>query len=99
MSEVTRKYEAFYIVNPELSDADVQKIADRFKAVVEERSGSVESAGKWDKRKLAYEIRGFKEGTYVLMHFASPPQVPQELNRQMRNTENVLRHRIYSIEE
>jgi small subunit ribosomal protein S6 len=92
------KYEAFYIVKPELSDADVQKIADRFKGVVEEHGGNVEKAGKWDKRKLAYEIDGFKEGNYVLMHFDAPAALPQELNRLMRISDDVIRHRIYKTE-
>lgn len=93
------KYEAFYIVKPEFSDEDVQKIADKFKAVVEERGGTVESAAKWDKRKLAYEIDGHKEGNYVLMHFECDPKVPQELNRQMRINDDIIRHRIFRREE
>lgn len=94
MSEKNRTYEAFYIVRPEFSDSDVQKIANRFKAVVEENGGTVESAGKWDKRKLAYEIRGYKEGTYVLMSFSAPAPVPAELNRLMRISDDVLRQMI-----
>ncbi|MGC5183968.1 30S ribosomal protein S6, partial [Escherichia coli] len=58
----TRKYEAIYIVKPDLVDSDVQKIADRFKVVVEEHGGAVEKAGKWEKRKLAYPINKYKEG-------------------------------------
>jgi small subunit ribosomal protein S6 len=95
----SRKYEAMYIVRPDLSDADIQKIADRFKAVVEEKGGSVEKAGKWDKRKLAYEIGGFKEGNYVLMNFEAPGAVPQELNRLMRISDDVIRHRVFKLEE
>lgn len=94
-----RKYEAFYIVKPELADADVQKIADRFKTVVEEKGGSVEKAGKWDKRKLAYEIKGYKEGNYVLMNFEADAQLPTELNRLMRISDDIIRHRIYQIKE
>jgi small subunit ribosomal protein S6 len=94
-----RKYEAFYIVRPELTDADVQKIADRFKEVVENQGGSVESAGKWDKRKLAYEVEGLKEGNYILMNFSAPSAVPAELNRLMRISDDVIRHRIFSSEE
>lgn len=94
-----KKYEAFYIIKPEFNDADVQKIADRFKAIVEEKGGSVEKAGKWDKRKLAYEIKGYKEGNYVLMNFEADPQLPAELNRLMRISDDVIRHRIYLIEE
>ena len=94
-----RKYEAFYIVKPELSDPDVQKIADKFKGIVEDKGGTVEKAGKWDKRKLAYEINGFKEGNYVLMNFEAGAQVPAELNRLMRISDDVIRHRIFKIEE
>jgi small subunit ribosomal protein S6 len=94
-----RKYEAFYIVKPDFNDVDVQKIADRFKTVVEQHGGSVEAAAKWDKRKLAYEINGFKEGNYVLMHFDAPADLPLELNRLMRISDDVIRHRIYLRED
>lgn len=94
-----RKYEAIYIVKPELSDGDVQKIADRFKGVVEDKGGSVEKAGKWEKRKLAYELNGLREGNYILMNFESKADVPAELSRLMRISDDVVRHRIYKIEE
>jgi len=94
-----RKYEAFYIVKPDITDADVQKIADRFKGVVEEKGGTVERASKWDKRKLAYEVKGFKEGNYVIMDFAAPAALPKELNRLMQISDDIIRHRIYSVEE
>ncbi len=95
-SKMNRKYEAFYIVKPDFNDGDVQKIADRYKALIEEKGGTVEKAGKWDKRKLAYEINGYKEGTYVLMNFEAPADVPKELNRLLNISDDVIRHRIYS---
>ncbi len=98
MSNNSRKYEAFYIVKPEFTDADVQKVADKFKGIVEEKGGSVEQAAKWDKRKLAYEIDGFKEGNYVLMNFEADATLPSELNRLMRISDDIIRHRIYKIE-
>lgn len=94
-----RKYEAFYIVKPEMSDPDVQKVADRFRQVVESHGGTVEKAGKWDKRKLAYEINGYKEGNYVLMNFESPGDQIAELNRLMRINDDVIRHRIFAVED
>jgi len=94
-----RKYEAFYIVKPDLSDADIQKIADKFKGIVEEKGGTVEKAGKWDKRKLAYEINGYKEGNYVLMNFEAGAAVPAELNRLMRISDDIIRHRIFKLED
>lgn len=93
-----RKYEAFYIVKPEFTEADVQKIADRFKGIVETNGGTVERAGKWDKRKLAYEINGFKEGTYILMNFEAGAAVPAELSRLLGISDDVIRHRIFKLE-
>ncbi len=94
------KYEAFYIVKPEFSEEDVQKITDRYKGLVEDKGGTVESAGTWDsKRKLAYEIDAFKEGTYVLMHFECPASLPVEINRQMRINDDIIRHRIFRLED
>jgi len=98
MAIKNRSYEAFYIVKPDLSEADVQKVADKFKGIVETNGGTVEKAGKWDKRKLAYEINGFKEGNYVLMNFEAGAKVPAELNRLMGISDDVIRHRIYKIE-
>ncbi len=96
---MSKKYEAFYIVKPDLNDADVSKIADHFKGVVESHGGSVEKAGKWDKRKLAYEVEGYKEGNYVLMNFEAPADLPSELGRLMRINDNIIRHRIYKLED
>jgi small subunit ribosomal protein S6 len=94
----SRKYEAIFIVKPELADADVQKIADRFKNLVEEKGGTVENAGKWEKRKLAYEMEGYKEGNYVLMNFECGPAVPQELSRLLGIHDDVIRHRVFKVE-
>ena len=94
-----RKYEALYIVKPDIDDAAVQKIAERFKSVVEDQGGSVERAEKWEKRKLAYEIDKFKEGNYIIMNFEAGANTPAELNRLMRISDDIIRHRIYKIEE
>lgn len=94
-----RKYEAMALVRPELSDADVQKIANRFKEVIEHQGGEVESAGKWDKRKLAYEIEGLREANYLLFQFSAPSAAPQEVGRQMRISDDIIRYRIFSVEE
>jgi small subunit ribosomal protein S6 len=90
-----RKYEAFYIVDPSHANEAVQKIADHFKEVVEKQGGTVESAGLWEKRKLSFPIAGHTEGNYVLMNFECGSQVPKELSRLMRISDDVVRHRIF----
>lgn len=93
------QYETMFIARPELGDSDVQKLADRFKTVVEENGGTVASAAKWDKRKLAYEINGHKEGNYVLLQFEAPSAVPAELNRLLGINDDVIRHRTFRIDD
>lgn len=99
MAERKRKYEAFYIVRPELGDGEIKAIAEKFKGVVEKEGGEVSEAGLWDKRKLAYEVNGLKEGNYILMNFEASSQVPKELDRQMRISDDVVRHRIFLQED
>ncbi len=94
----SRKYEAFYIVPANLNDDEVQTVANQFKDVVEKNGGTVESAEKWEKRKLAYEIDGHKEGNYILMKFEADGPVPNELSRLMRINDTVIRHRIDKLE-
>ncbi len=94
-----RNYEACYIVKPELADADVDKIVEQFKAAAENLGATVEKAGKWDKRKLAYELKGYREGTYILMNFAADAKAPAELNRLMRINDDIIRHRIFKLED
>ena len=94
-----RKYEACYIVKADLNDGDVQKIADQFKGIAENLGAVVEKAAKWDKKKLAYELKGNKEGTYILMNFEAEAKVPAELNRLMRINDDIIRHRIFKLED
>ena len=87
------------IIKPEINDTDLQKIADKFKGIIEENGGTVERAAKWDRRKLAYEIEGFREGNYVLFNFEAEAKIPLELNRLMRINDDIIRHRIFKVEE
>lgn len=94
----TTKYEALYILRGELKDSEIQKITDKFKKVVEDKGGTVSEAGKWEKRKLAYEIKGVKEGNYILMNFEAEGDVPAELSRLLRISDDIIRHQIVKQE-
>ncbi len=95
-----RKYEAMAIMKPDLSDADVQKLTDRYKTVIEDQGGTVDSAAVWEKKKkMAYEINGYKEGNYVLFNFSADAKVPLELGRQLRINDDIIRHRIFRLDD
>lgn len=96
---MVRPYEALYIVDPDSSDEDITTITEKYKGVVEEQGGEVESINRWDKRRLAYELKGHGEGIYVLMTFKGESKVEIELDRVMRISEDVLRHMICRRDE
>jgi small subunit ribosomal protein S6 len=91
-----RQYEAMYIVDAELSDEQLEPIIEKYKKVVTDMGGIVHDAGKWEqgRRKLAYEIAGRQEGIYILMNFEAGPEVPKELDRMFRISDDVFRHLI-----
>ena len=78
------KYEVLYILDAKIDDAAKEALCDKFKS-------AVENVDKWGVKKLAYEIDFKSEGYYVLMNFTAPSEFPQELERQMRITDEVIR--------
>lgn len=85
------KYEVLYILDAKIDDAAKDALVEKFKGVVESAGGSVESVDKWGVKKLAYEIDFKSEGYYVLMNFTANADLPQELERQMRIADEVMR--------
>lgn len=94
-----RAYEAFFILPANLDEAGIQGVLDRFTKFIEEQGGKVDRAGLWDKRPLAYPIKGHTEGNYCLIEFQAPPSLPNELGKIMRMSDEVIRARIFLKEE
>jgi small subunit ribosomal protein S6 len=87
-----RDYEVLYIVRADLDDDKVQDIIKRVNTIIEKAGGSVERTNVWGKRKLAYEVKHQKEGSYVLQDFQIGPDRIPELEAALKITEEVLRH-------
>ncbi len=96
---MVRPYEALYVVHPELQDEEITPISEKYKQVVESQDGEVESINRWEKRRLAYEVKGQREGIYVLMNFKGESKAAAELDRVFRISEDVLRHLIVRRDE
>ena len=94
-----RPYEALYIIQPDLTDEQITPITEKYKQVVEEQGGEVESINRWEKRRLAYEVKGQKEGFYVLMNYKSESKVSTELDRLFKIADDVIRHIIVRLDE
>jgi small subunit ribosomal protein S6 len=86
-----RKYEAFIIIDPDLSDDTVIAVDDKLKNIVTSNGGAVLDYVPWGKKKLAYPVKKRNRGHYVLMEFAGAAGLVAELERNMRLDERVLK--------
>jgi small subunit ribosomal protein S6 len=87
-----RDYEVLYIVRADLDDDKVQEIIKRVNTLIEKAGGSLERTNIWGKRKLAYEVKHQKEGSYILQDFQIGQDRIPELEAALKITEEVLRH-------
>jgi small subunit ribosomal protein S6 len=84
-------YESMFILLPNLSKDETDKLVDRFQAVLTGLGADVTKVERLGKRKLAYEIGGQQEGFYVLFLFKADGPSVLEVERQFRLTDAVLK--------
>lgn len=94
-----RKYELIYIVQPEATDEERQKVADRVRDVIGRFEGTILQDEDWGKRKLAYEIRKFNKGYYQYFVFAAYPGTTQEIERNLRMLDACIRYMTVKLED
>ena len=85
------KYESIIIVNPNVDEAGVKALEEKFTGLINE-NGKVESVENRGKKKLAYEIKKFTEATYILFNFEAKPASIAELERVYRITDDIIKY-------
>ena len=91
MPATVRFYEVVYIIPPDRSDEQIQATVDKYTNLITTQGGVLERTDIWERRRLAYEIKGFTEGIYVVATFRGLPKVEAELKRVFRISEDTLR--------
>jgi len=91
-------YELMYILRPELGEAEIEEQMARFAQIAADHGAKVNQPKVWEKRRLAYQIKGAQDGTYVLMTFEAGRDAVAAVDRQLRLAEPVLRHMIVLAE-
>ncbi len=86
-----RKYEVMYILRPDISEEDIEKLTASFDATVTKGEGKVLSTDKMGMRRLAYTVRKFNDGLYMLMTVEADGALIAELERRLRVTEQVIK--------
>ncbi len=89
--ELLRDYELVLVINPEVAEEQLTAAIDNVSRFVTEKGGSISGVERWGKRRLAYPIKHFVEGNYVLAKFRLKPAFGKELEANLRISEDVLR--------
>lgn len=86
-----RDYEFTFVIQPEITDEGIQAVCQRFEDVLAKGGAEKLYYEDWGRRRLAYEVRRFQKGHYLILHFLSDGKVVSELERVARMDDAVLR--------
>ena len=96
---MSRLYEVMFIVRPDAAEEDIDKLIAGFSENVTKGGGVVKTVEKMGRRKLAYMVRKFNDGNYVLLTIEANGAVVLELERRLRVTEPVIKFITVRIDE
>ncbi len=85
-------YETGFLLAPNLSEEETEKIINQMVEVVSQKEGRLVRQERWGKRRLAYSIERFNEAFYVFFHYEGRPDIPVELERRFKQSDSVLRY-------
>ena len=100
MAEVAgRFYEVMFIIRPDVSEEDIDKLIAGFEGTITTNGGNVRSIEKMGRRKLAYTVRKFNDGSYVLLTIDADGKLVAELERRLRVSEPVIKYITVRMDE
>jgi len=88
---MNRTYEIMFIVRPDVEEADLDKLIEGFSANVTNGGGEIKTVEKMGRRRLAYTVRKFNDGFYVLLTIAAAGSLIAEIERRLRVSEQVIK--------
>src|SRR5215813_12154103 len=86
-----RAYEVMFIVRPDVTEEDLDKLVSTLQNQATSAGATVKNAEKMGKRRLAYDVKKFQEGQYILFTLSSDGKAIHELERRLRVTEQVIK--------
>jgi small subunit ribosomal protein S6 len=87
-----RRYELMLVLRPDVADDRAQAVIDRTTRGIVASGGSIVKVAPWGRRRLAYQIDRYREGSYHIILFEAPGEALAEMERTLLITEEVLRH-------
>jgi small subunit ribosomal protein S6 len=88
---MNRSYEVMFIVRPDVEEAEIDKLIETFSGYITTGGGTIKSTEKMGRRRLAYTVRKFNDGIYILLIVDSPASLISEIERRLRVSEQVIK--------
>ena len=92
-----RLYETLYLINPDLADEDYRGVVDKFNNLIEKNNGVLVKVDEWGKKTLAYDVKKFDKGFYVLLNYCGEPDLISELRRDFKLDDRVLKYQTIKL--
>lgn len=93
-----RRYELMLVLRPDVPEERSQAVLEKTTRAITAGGGQIVKAAPWGRRRLAYQIDRYREGSYHILLFDAPPEAIVELERSLLITEEVLRHLVTRVE-
>jgi small subunit ribosomal protein S6 len=93
-----RRYELMLVFRPDVPDDRVQAALDRTTRTIAGSAGQIVKVSPWGRRRLAYPIGAYREGSYYIVLFDAPSETVAEVEHGLNITEDVMRHLVTRVE-
>jgi small subunit ribosomal protein S6 len=87
-----RRYETIFILRPDSGDPQIKETIKRYEGIIASGTGEMIETEEWGSRELAYKIKGERRGYYVRLDYVSPGPVMNEVERNLKLSDAVLRY-------
>ena len=92
-------YETLYILKPDLEEEKKDALIAKFSEIITNNGGTITKTDEWGKRRLAYPINYINDGYYVLTFFSANTELPAELERNFKISDDVIRYIVVNLDK
>ncbi|MFD2627352.1 30S ribosomal protein S6 [Oceanobacillus kapialis] len=87
-----RKYEIMYIIRPDMEEEAQTALIERFNGILTDNGAEIEKVDEKGKKRLAYEIKDYRDGYYVVINFSGDENAVNEFDRLAKFSDDIIRH-------
>ena len=94
-----RHYETIFIINPNLAEDDYKQVLAKYQDLLEKEKGLVVKVDEWGKQRLAYVLKKFDRGSYVLVEYCGEAGVTSAIERELKMDDRILKYQTVKLDD